>query len=786
MTFHSGRPRAEAPSLLAGLTIEEKIALLSGASLWQTVGYPDRGINPMTLSDGPHGVRVGAEVDLIGTPQTATAICFPTASALSCSWDTALARTQGAALATEARRAGVDVVLGPGMNIKRTPLGGRNFEYFSEDPYLSGRLAAAIVAGTESGGVGTSVKHFAVNNQEYDRFTISAEVDERALREIYLRGFEIAVTEGRPATVMAAYNAVNGVTCTENSRLLTEILRDEWGFDGVVVSDWGAVSDQVAALKAGLDLEMPASDGMGAAAIRDALESGELSEADIDRAAARIIELSSRFAASDRPEPAAASAAELVELARSVAQQSIVLLRNEHDTLPLARTGTVAIIGEFAEKPRFQGGGSSEVPVASFATARTEIGRFLSPEQVRYVRGHDGEQVDRALLDEAVAVASEADVALLFVGLTEMAESEGYDRESLSLPASHLALIDEVSAVSPRTVVILHKGSVVDMASWHEKVDAILDLNLGGQEVAAAALDIVFGEVNPSGRTSETVPLRLEDTPAYVDYPGAQRRVHYRESIWVGYRYYDRRKMPVVYPFGHGLSYTEFEYSDPRATVGDDENVTVEVTVRNVGERAGFEVVQVYVRDDVSTVPRPDRELRGFTKVWVPAGEAVTTRIELDRRDFAFWDEHRDRWAIESGAFTLEIGHSSRDIRASVSVELTGDTQSVVVVDRRTPLGYFLDDPEFAAKVERIMRAVPLLGGGAEIPPESQRIVDEVINGMPLEKLRLVSAGAFSDDDIAGLLERRSHQDEFTRPSLKRTATDKGHPLMPTAGGVAL
>ena len=748
------RSPAAAFQLLATVTVEEKIALLSGASAWQTVGYPDRGINPMTLSDGPHGIGWGAAGEQAGTPQAPTAICFPTASALSCSWDTALARRQGAALAAEARRAGVEVVLGPGMNIKRTPLGGRNFEYFSEDPYLSGRLAAAVVAGTESGGVGTSVKHFAVNNQEYDRFTISAEVDERALREIYLRGFEIAVTEGRPATVMAAYNAVNGIPCTENYRLLTEILRGEWGFDGVVVSDYGAVTDPVAALKAGIDLEMPDSNGMSAAAIREGLKSGELSEADIDRAAARIIELSSRFAAHDHRAAATTSTAELVELARTVAQQSIVLLRNERDTLPLARTGTVALIGEFAEKPRFQGGGSSNIKVASFATARDEIGRFLAPEQVRYARGYDGEQIDKAVLDEAVAVASKADVALLFVGLTEVTESEGYDRDTLSLPESHLTLIDEVCAVSPYTVVILHKGSVVDVASWHENVDAILDLNLGGQQVAAAALDILFGDVNPSGRTSETVPLRLEDTPAYVDYPGALRRVHYRESIWVGYRYYDRRKMPVAYPFGHGLSYTEFEYSDPRATVHDNENVSVEVAVRNVGERDGFEVVQVYVRDDSSTVPRPDRELRGFSKIWVPAGETVTTRIELDRRDFAFWDEHRHRWVIEGGTFTIEIGHSSRDIRASVGVELTGDTRSVEIVDRRTPVGHFIGDPEFAAAINRFVAATPILGGGVEIPPEQQRILTEAINGMPLAKLRVISEGAFSDDDIEKAIAR--------------------------------
>jgi len=740
---------------IAELTIDEKIALLSGASYATTVGYPDRGIRSMTLADGPHGVRAMSEGDHLGLSNADTAVCFPTASALSCSWDSALARRHGAALAAAARRGGVDVVLGPAMNIKRTPLGGRNFEYFSEDPHLTGRLAAAVVEGIESGGVGSSLKHFAVNNQEYDRFTISAEVDERALREIYLRGFEIAVTQGRPATVMAAYNAVNGVPCAENPRLLNEILRQEWGFDGLVVSDWGAVTDRVAALKAGLDLEMPTSQGLGAAAIRAALTSGEVSEQEIDRAAARIIELSSRFAGRDGAETTADSEDELVEFARTAAQQSIVLLRNERDTLPLVRTGTVALIGGFAENPRFQGGGSSQVNVGSFATARTEIGRFLAPQQVRYAAGYRDEQIDHTLLDEAVAVASDADVALVFVGLTELTESEGFDRETLSLPESHRALIERVSAVSPRTVVLLHKGSVVDVAAWHERVDAILDLNLGGQEVAAAALDVVFGDVNPSGRTSETVPLRLEDTPAYVDYPGALRKVRYRESIWVGYRYYDRRKMPVAYPFGHGLSYTEFEYSDPRAVVHDDESVTVTVTLANAGERDGFEVVQVYVRDDVSSVARPERELRGFSKVWVPAGGTVTARVELDRRDFAFWDEHRDRWTIERGSFTVEIGHSSRDIRARVGVHLVGDVRTAEIIDRRTPVRHFLSDPEFAAGIAHFLASYPMFGGDVDtLSPLSRRIVTEVINAMPLEKLRLVSAGAFAEDDINAAIAR--------------------------------
>ncbi|MFE6030684.1 glycoside hydrolase family 3 C-terminal domain-containing protein [Streptomyces niveus] len=754
MTPPSNLPHARTSELLAKLTTDEKIALLSGAGYWRTVGLPDHGIRAMTLADGPHGVRAVSADDHLGTSNAATAVCFPTASALSCAWDTSLARTHGTALAAAARLAGVDVVLGPGMNIKRTPLGGRNFEYLSEDPYLTGRLAAAVVAGVESGGVGTSLKHFAVNNQEYDRFTVSAEVDERALREIYLRGFEIAVTEGQPATVMSAYNAVNGVPCSENPWLLTEILREEWGFEGLVVSDWGAVRDRVAALKAGLDLEMPTSQGLGAGALRDALESGRLSEGDVDRAAARVIELSARLTREDRPEPAT-SQAELAGIARTIAQQSIVLLRNERETLPLKRSGTVALIGEFAERPRFQGGGSSHVQVASFATAREEIGRFLAPEHVRYARGCEGEHVDRALLDEAVTAASQADVALLFVGLTELTESEGFDRETLSLPASHLALIDEVSAVSPRTVVVLHKGSVVDVAAWHDKVDAILDLNLGGQEVAAAALDIIFGEVNPSGRTSETVPLRLEDTPAYLDYPGGLRRAHYRESVWVGYRYYDGRKLPVAYPFGHGLSYTDFEYTAPRATVHEDESVTVEVTVRNVGERDGFEVVQVYVRDDASAVARPERELRGFSKVWVPAGRSVTVYVELDRRDFAFWDEYRHRWAIESGSFTIEIGSSSRDIRARTDVELAGDAPTAEIIDRHTPVRYFLHDPEFAARIRRFVSAYPMFGGDFDaLPPLAQRIVTETVGGMPLEKLRLVSAGAFSEDDISAAISR--------------------------------
>lgn len=747
-------PLGAAAALVASMQPSEKISLLSGADYWRTVEISRVGIPAMALSDGPHGIRVAPEGGNASAAVGESATCFPTASALACSWDPMLLEYQGRAIASEATRLGIDVVLGPGLNIKRSPLGGRNFEYFSEDPYLSGRLSAAVVRGVQESGVSACVKHFAVNNQESDRFTVSADVDPRALREIYLRAFEIAISEGAPDAVMSAYNAINGVPASENFWLLTQVLRDEWGWDGLVMSDWGAVGDRVSALRAGLDLEMPSTFGAGAAAIQTALDSGDLSIGDINCAAERVVRLAlhaaeTRGTTETTPETLEA----LHEKARLVAEQTIVLLQNNGGVLPLLPTGSVALIGAFAEKPRFQGGGSSDVITKNVSTAREEILRFLPADRVTYAPGYDTEDPNSALLDEAVRTAAEADTALVFVGLTQAAESEGFDRDHINLPASHVALIRRVAAVNPHTVVVLHKGSVVDIAPWRSDVAAILDLNLGGEAIAAAAINVIFGAVNPSGKTSETVPLRLTDTPAYLDWPGEQRHVYYRESIWVGYRYYDARDMDVAFPFGHGLSYTTFDYSDLAAVVLGDE-VKVSFTVTNTGQVAGREAAQIYVADIEAAVARPLRELRAFDKVHLEPGASSRVEILLTPRDFSFWDTYRDSWIVEAGEFRIDVGASSRDIRLSAVIALQGDLRTADVIDHRSPVRFFLIDEEFGPRALRIAQANPLWQGYEHLPEDARRLVDETINAMPISTLVALSGGEITDAEVDEAIHR--------------------------------
>ncbi|HWH26174.1 MAG TPA: glycoside hydrolase family 3 N-terminal domain-containing protein [Pseudolysinimonas sp.] len=745
---------ASAAELVSDLSVSDRVSLLSGADYWRTVELSSAGIPSMAVSDGPHGIRVAPEGGNHSAAIADSATCFPTASALACSWDPELLQLQGRAIAGEATRLGIDVVLGPGLNIKRSPLGGRNFEYFSEDPYLAGRLSAAVVRGVQESGVSACVKHFAVNNQESDRFTVSADVDPRALREIYLRAFEIAIQEGAPAAVMTAYNAVNGVPASENFWLLTQVLREEWGWDGLVMSDWGAVGDRVAALRAGLDLEMPSSFGAGAAAIQSALDAGELSLEDIDRAAERVVRLALHAAAVRSSGTANTDTLEsLHEKAREVAEQTIVLLQNDNSALPLTSDVRVAVVGAFADTPRFQGGGSSDVITRHVSSAREEIRRFLPEDRFSYAPGYDTETPDDDLLAQAERIAAEADTALVFVGLTQSAESEGFDRDHIDLPASHVALIRRVAAVNARTIVVLHKGSVVDIASWRADVAAILDLNLGGEAIAAAAINIIFGVVNPSGKTSETVPLRLTDTPAYLDYPGEQRHVYYRESIWVGYRYYDARNMDVAFPFGHGLSYTTFTYSDIDAEAhGDD--VAVSFTVTNTGEVAGSEVAQIYVSDLESAVARPVRELRGFDKVHLEPGASARIELTLSARDFAFWDTHRERWIVEAGDFRIDVGASSRDMRLSTTVALAGDLRTADVIDERSPVRLFLIDKEFGPRALRIAQANPLWQGYEQLPPDSRRLVDETINAMPISTLVALSGGEISDAEVTDAIHR--------------------------------
>ncbi|MEU4985358.1 glycoside hydrolase family 3 C-terminal domain-containing protein [Streptomyces sp. NPDC021969] len=676
--------RLDIPALLAALTLEEKVSLLDGSDFWHTQPVQRLGVPSVMLSDGPHGLRKQPEAgDHLGLLDSVRATCFPPAAGLASSWDLGLLGRVGEALGRECRAERVSVLLGPGINMKRSPLCGRNFEYFSEDPHLAGELGAALVDGVQSQGVGASLKHFAANNQETDRMTVSAEIDERTLREIYLPAFETVVTKAQPWTVMSSYNKINGTYVAESRRLLTGILREEWGFEGLVVSDWGGVGDRPETVAAGVDLEMPSSRGTGARGILEALAAGRLDERDVDAAVTRVLTLVDRAlpALGEGAVGPAFDADAHHALAREAATASAVLLKNDDALLPLDPDagGPVAVVGEFARTPRFQGAGSSQVNPTRVDTALDALRAALDGRRdVTFAPGHviESEEADPELVAEAVRAAAAADVVVLFLGLPPSYESEGYDRAHMDLPAHQIALLDAVVDANPRTVVVLSNGSVVTLAPWHDRVPAVLEAWLLGQAGGSAVADLLLGEANPSGKLAETLPLRYEDTPTVGTFPGEFGRVRYAEGPLIGYRWYDTRRLPVAYPFGHGLSYTTFAYSDVCATVrtdGDDPRVDVTLTVTNTGERAGAETVQLYVTDPEASVHRPEQELRAFARVFLEAGRSERVTMTLTRRAFAFWHEIAGRWVVEGGTFGLRLGASSRDIRLETAVELRGD-----------------------------------------------------------------------------------------------------------------
>ncbi len=681
----------DAQTAVAALTLEQKASLTSGAGFWTTKAVP--GVPSIMLTDGPHGVRKQATTgDHLGLHDSVPATCFPPAVTLGSTWDAALVERVGAALGAEAQAEGVGVLLGPGINIKRSPLCGRNFEYLSEDPLVSGVLGAALVRGLQSQGVGASLKHFAANNQETDRLRVSADIDERPLREIYLRGFLRVVQAAHPWTVMCSYNRVNGVYASENPWLLTTVLRDEWGFEGLVMSDWGAVNDRVAGVAAGLDLEMPASGGRTDAQLVAAVEDGRLDESVLDTTAGRVAHLVDRVLAARQPD-ATYDADAHHALAREAAAAGIVLLRNENHVLPLAPETRVAVIGEFARTPRYQGAGSSHINPTRVDCALDAI-RDVATGEVAFAPGFVLEGAPDAGSDpvaDAVAAAADADVAVVFLGLPDADESEGFDREDIELPADQLALLDAVGAANPRTVVVLANGGVVRVAGFAERVPALLEGWLLGQAGGSAVADVLYGAVNPSGRLAETVPLRLQDTPAYLDFPGEHGHVRYGEGLFVGYRWFDARDVAVSFPFGHGLSYTRFEYAD-LAVVPDAGGVVAHVTVTNAGVRDGHEVVQLYASVPGSSVVRPQRELAAFERVWVPAGESVTVELRVTRDDLAYYDTRVGGWITETGEYVVEVGASSRDLRGRASVTIEGD-EVIMPVTADTPVAEALEDP---------------------------------------------------------------------------------------------
>ncbi|WP_288969950.1 glycoside hydrolase family 3 C-terminal domain-containing protein [uncultured Microbacterium sp.] len=661
------------------LTLEEKASLTSGADFWTTKAIDRLGIPSVMMTDGPHGLRKqSGSTDHLGLASSVPATCFPPAVGIGSSFDPEIIERVGAAIGVEAAIENVAVVLGPGINIKRSPLCGRNFEYFSEDPIVSGILGAASVRGIQSKGVGTSLKHFAANNQEFDRMRASSDVDPRPLREIYLRGFERVVKDAAPWTVMCSYNKLNGVWTSEDPWLLTSVLRDAWGFDGLVVSDWGAVNDRVVGVAAGLDLEMPASGGRTDAQLVAAVRAGTLPESVLDTAAARAIDLVRK--AGERPAVAGPLDVDAHHaLAREAAGRSIVLLKNDGALLPLAADQKIAVIGAFATEPRFQGAGSSLINPTRVDNALDEL-LVVGGENVSYAAGFAVEggavaasgRTAEELRAEAVGVARTADVAVLFLGLPAAEESEGFDRDHIDLPAEQLAVLDAVLEVNPRVVVVLSNGGVVALP-FADRVPAIIESWLLGQAGGGAVADVLYGAVNPSGKLTETVPVRLEDNPSFGNFPGEFGHVRYGEGLLVGYRWYDAKGLDVTFPFGHGLSYTTFEYTGATAEVGADGGIVVRLDVTNSGDRDGREVVQVYVAPTTSIVQRAPRELKAFSSVALAAGETRSVELVVRREDLAYWDIRVDRWVVEGGAYTVEVAASSRDIRSRVSVEISGD-----------------------------------------------------------------------------------------------------------------
>lgn len=661
------------------LTLEEKASLTSGADFWTTKAVDRAGIRGVMMTDGPHGLRKqSGGTDHLGLASSVPATCFPPAVGIGSSFDPEIIERVGAAIGVEAAIEDVAVVLGPGINIKRSPLCGRNFEYFSEDPIVSGILGAASVRGVQSQGVGTSLKHFAANNQEFDRMRASSDVDPRPLREIYLRGFERVVKDAAPWTVMCSYNKLNGVWTSEDPWLLTSVLRDDWGFDGLVVSDWGAVNDRVAGVAAGLDLEMPASGGRTDAQLVAAVRAGALDESVLDTAAARVVDLVRK--AGERPAVAGPLDVDAHHaLAREAAGRSIVLLKNDGALLPLAPAQKVAVIGAFATEPRFQGAGSSLINPTRVDAAFDEL-RAVGGDNVSHAAGYaveggaiaaSGRSADE-LRTEAVAVAAAADVAVVFLGLPAAEESEGFDREHIDLPAVQLALLDAVLEANPRTVVVLSNGGVVALP-FADRVPAIVESWLLGQAGGSAVTDVLYGAVNPSGKLTETVPVRLEDNPSFGNFPGEFGHVRYGEGLLVGYRWYDAKGLDVTFPFGHGLSYTTFGYGPATAQIDGAGDIVVRLDVTNTGDVDGREVVQVYLARTGSIVQRAPRELKAFASVPLAAGETRTVELVVRREDLAYWDVRVDSWIVEGGEYTVDVAASSRDIRSSASVQVDGD-----------------------------------------------------------------------------------------------------------------
>ena len=737
--------------VLNQMTLEEKAAFCSGRDFWHTKALERLSVPSVMMCDGPHGLRKQeGEGDHLGINKSIETVCYPTAAALASSFDREVMRQLGEALGRECQAEDVAMLLGPGLNIKRSPLCGRNFEYFSEDPFLAGEIGAAYVQALQGEGVAACAKHFACNNQETLRMSGSSDLDERTLREIYLPAFEAVVRKGKVRSLMCAYNAVNGVFCAENRELLTEILRDEWHSDAFVVTDWGAVKGRAKGVAAGLDLEMPGGPNATGEEIVKAVREGTLSEADLDRAVLRLLRFVSDCAEQRKPETKADREA-YRKLARKLAAECAVLMKND-GALPLQEQQSVVFIGEFAQSPRYQGAGSSHINVPHPVGALEAV-----QNTVPYARGYDSrsEKTDPVLLREAVEAAGKADVPVIFAGLPEAFETEGADRDHMRLPDNQNELIAAVAAVNPNTVVVLHGGSHVELP-WLSRVNALLCVYLGGEQVGAAAVDLLYGKANPGGHLAETWPLRLQDNPSYLNFPGEEGVVTYAEGIFVGYRYYDKKEMPVNFCFGHGLSYTRFEYGGltvDRESLTDQDTLTVSVDVTNAGARAGKTAVQLYVQDRESTVRRPVRELRAFEKIALQPGETRTVTFTLDKRAFAYWEPRCHDFFVESGDFVIGVGESSRDIRCEKTVRVEGTVFLPFTVTETTTIGQLLRHPRGKEIIGGMMQSsVMSHADQTEAMGEgSERMMQSMTMGIPLGAL--VSYGRLTSEQLKALIE---------------------------------
>lgn len=714
------------------LTLEEKAALTSGTNPWSLGNVAAKGLPNYTITDGPHGLRKAQNTESMDVEENVPATCFPPAAGMACSWNPELVKRVGEAMGEECIQEQVAVILGPGVNIKRNPLGGRCFEYWSEDPYLAGHTAVGIVKGVQSKGVGTSLKHFAANNQETDRLRISATISPRAMREIYLPAFEYIVKTAQPWTVMCSYNKINGVFSSQNRWLLTDVLRGEWGFKGIVMSDWGAVSDRVAALNAGLNLEMPPSntDDQIVAAGKD----GRIPAAQLDEMAQGMIDLVTKARPAMSRDGYQYDVDAHNEVARQAAVESMVLLKNEDATLPVAKGAKIAVIGEFARTPRYQGAGSSLINP-------TKLTSFLDAIEERGVAADfapgftlDDAAQDPALTEQAVTAAQQADVVLLFLGLPAAYESEGFDRTTLDIPAKQVEVLDAVAAANPNVAVVLSNGSVVSMP-WRGRAKAILETWLLGQAGGAALADVIFGDEAPSGKLAQTIIDDVNDDPSAMNWPGEEGHVDYGEGVFVGYRYYDTFRKQVTYPFGYGLSYATFDVHDATVAKTGPRTAEVTVTVTNTSDVAGAETVQVYVAPSKAKVARPVHELKGFAKVALEPGESKNVTIALDDRAFAYWSERFDDWHVEGGTYTVEVGVSSRDIISRLDVEIDDDGK-IMNLDEWSTFGEWLDDPIGAPILQHVLDDMGKEAGHPVIPDSALMVM--FLRSMPLRSLSVI------------------------------------------------